>query len=65
MVLEADLAATKATLDETKGYLVTQTTRLEKALSKIDGDKGSLERAKDALAVALAQLEETDARQHA
>jgi CheY-like chemotaxis protein len=61
-VLEADLAATRYSLDETKGHLVTQTTRLEKATTKIDADKTSLDRAKDALAVALSQIEEAESR---
>ena len=61
-VLEADFAATKHTLDETKTHLVTQTQRLEKASAKIEADKTSLDRAKDALAVALSQIEEAEAR---
>jgi hypothetical protein len=61
-MLEADLAATKHSLDETKGHLVTQTNRLDRASSKIEADKTSLDRAKDALAVALSQIEEAEAR---
>jgi DNA-binding response OmpR family regulator len=61
-ILEADLAATRYSLDETKGHLVTQTNRLDKATTKIDADKTSLDRAKDALAVALSQIEEAESR---
>jgi len=61
-ILEADLAATRYSLDETKGHLVTQTNRLDKATTKIEADKTSLDRAKDALAVALSQIEEAESR---
>ncbi|MCL2777205.1 MAG: response regulator [Polyangiaceae bacterium] len=61
-MLEADLAATKAAHDEIKEQLLTQTGRLDKALAKIEADKSSLDRAKDALTVALAQIEEAEAR---
>ena len=60
--LEADLAATRYSLDETKGHLVTQTNRLERASAKIEADRSSLDRAKDALAVALTQIEEAESR---
>ena len=61
-ILEADLAATRYSLEETKGHLVTQTNRLDKATTKIEADKTSLDRAKDALAVALSQIEEAESR---
>ena len=42
--------------------LATRSAALEKASAKIDADRASLDRAKDALAVALAQIEEAEAR---
>jgi chromosome segregation ATPase len=59
---EADLARARADLDQTKGKLDDQSSRADKAASKWEADKQSLERAKDALAVALAQIEDTEAR---
>ena len=53
IVLEADLSSTRQALDETRGVLSTKSTALERATSKIDADRASLDRAKDALAVAL------------
>ncbi len=62
VTLEADFAAARYSLDETKIHLVTQTSRLEKVSAKIEADKTSLDRAKDALAVALSQIEEAESR---
>jgi hypothetical protein len=39
-----------------------ETARADRAFSKWDADRTSLERAKDALAVALAELDEAEAR---
>ena len=42
--------------------LSTKSNALEKATSKIEADRVSLDRAKDALAMALVSIEEADAR---
>jgi chromosome segregation ATPase len=60
--LETDLAAAREDLGQTKEKLEGESSRANKAASKWDADKQSLERAKDALAVALAQIEDTEAR---
>jgi hypothetical protein len=41
---------------------VQETGRADRATAKWEADKTSLDRAKDALAVALAQIEEAEAR---
>ena len=61
-VLEAELASTRQELTETTQAHVTQKTRAEGAFTKWESDRASLERAKDALAVALAQIEEAETR---
>jgi CheY-like chemotaxis protein len=60
--LEQELGALREELDETRKNLVRETSRATRALAKWDADKASLERAKDALAVALSQLDEAEAR---
>ena len=45
-----------------KQKLATESSRADKAHAKWDADRQSLERAKDALAVALAQIEEAEGR---
>jgi CheY-like chemotaxis protein len=60
--LESDLAAARQDLGQTKEKLDGESSRANKAASKWEADKQSLERAKDALAVALAQIEDTEAR---
>jgi CheY-like chemotaxis protein len=61
-VLEGDLAAARADLASTKDRLSSETVRADKAAAKWESDRQSLERAKDALAVALSQIEEAEAR---
>jgi DNA-binding response OmpR family regulator/chromosome segregation ATPase len=62
----ADGAAAKATLEgtlaEREAQLKTETARADRAQAKWNADKQSLDRAKDALAVALAQIEEAEGR---
>jgi CheY-like chemotaxis protein len=60
--LEADLASARTELGETKSRLVGESSRADKAQAKWEADRQSLERAKDALAVALAQIEEAEGR---
>jgi len=60
--LEADLGSVRDDLQSTQQRLAVQTARADRAFAKWDADRISLERAKDALAVVLAQLEETEAR---
>jgi DNA-binding response OmpR family regulator/DNA repair exonuclease SbcCD ATPase subunit len=60
--LEIDLSSVRGELQSTQSRLETQTARVERAFAKWDADKASLERAKDALAVALSQLDEAEAR---
>ncbi len=60
--LEADLAGAQKELVEVRQRLVGQSTRADKAQAKWEADRQSLERAKDALAVALAQIEEAEER---
>ena len=62
----ADTSAAKATLESSLAdrvaKLETETSRANRAQSKWDADRASLDRAKDALAVALAQIEEAEDR---
>ena len=60
--MEIDLSAARGELSDTRGKLDTETARNARALMKWDSDKTALERAKDALAVALAQIEDTESR---
>lgn len=60
--LESDGDGLRRELHETQVRLARETKRAETAYAKWNADKTSLERAKDALAVALAQIEETDTR---
>jgi CheY-like chemotaxis protein len=62
MAMEIDLAAARGELSDTRGKLDTETARNARALVKWESDKTALERAKDALAVALSQIEETETR---
>jgi chromosome segregation ATPase len=63
IALEEELGTLRNELDETRKSLVRESSRATRALAKWDADKASLERAKDALAVALSQLDEAEARQ--
>lgn len=64
--LRTELAATRESLGtelgETRSALKDEQERNRNAVSKWEQDRGSLERAKDALAAALAQIEETEGR---
>jgi len=60
--LDADLESLREELGRTKEELLGESLRAGKAAAKWEADKHSLERAKDALAVALAQIEETEGR---
>jgi CheY-like chemotaxis protein len=59
---EANLAATKQELTEARGANEAGRAKTAKAQTKWAEDRSSLERAKDALAAALAQLEEIEGR---
>ena len=59
---EAELASANRELVEVNQRLVGQSARVDRAQSKWQADRQSLERAKDALAVALAQIEEAEER---
>jgi chromosome segregation ATPase len=59
---EANLAATREELRDSIASLGTERAKTDKAKAKWTGDKASLERAKDALAAALAQLDEIESR---
>jgi len=61
-VLEAEGAALRQDLGETKQKLAGESSRADKATAKWEADRQSLDRAKDALAVALAQIEEAEGR---
>jgi CheY-like chemotaxis protein len=61
-VLDSDLASVRGDLERTREKLASESERAHKATTKWDADKQSLERAKDALAVALAQIEEAEGR---
>jgi CheY-like chemotaxis protein len=60
--LEAELSSTQNDLGDTRQRLTAESARAERSAAKWEADRQSLERAKDALAVALAQIEETEAR---
>jgi CheY-like chemotaxis protein/chromosome segregation ATPase len=60
--LETTLAGVREELGQTKEKLEGESARAAKATSKWEADKQSLERAKDALAVVLAQIEDTEGR---
>jgi CheY-like chemotaxis protein len=60
--LDAELATAQEEVAETKQRLTTETARADKLQTKWQDDRQSLERAKDALAVALSQIEEAEER---
>jgi chromosome segregation ATPase len=60
--LEAELVVARQDLGETKQKLATESARAERAQAKWEADRQSLERAKDAMAVALSQIEEAEGR---
>ena len=59
---EAELASAREELGQTKEKLEGESSRATRAVSKWEADRQSLERAKDALAVVLAQIEDTEGR---
>jgi predicted nucleic acid-binding Zn-ribbon protein len=61
-LLEAEGAATRGELAQTRDTLGSEKSRADRAHSKWDQDRQALDRAKDALAVALAQIEEAENR---
>jgi DNA-binding response OmpR family regulator/chromosome segregation ATPase len=60
--LESDLARRQADLTETKQKLAEQTQKVETVATKWAENRASLDQAKDALAAAVAQIEEAEAR---
>jgi DNA-binding response OmpR family regulator/chromosome segregation ATPase len=60
--LDVDLSTVRGELESTQKRHDTEKARADRAFAKWDADRTSLERAKDALAVALAQLDEAEAR---
>ncbi len=61
-VAESKAAALQAELEGLRRDLARESSRAARALAKWDADRTSLERAKDALAVALSQIDEAEAR---
>jgi CheY-like chemotaxis protein len=59
---EAELVVARQDLGETKQKLAAESARAERAHAKWEADRQSLERAKDAMAVALSQIEEAEGR---
>ena len=59
---ETQLAATKADLADTRDKLNQHTQRLDTATTKWEQNRRTLDQAKDALAAALAQIEEAESR---
>jgi CheY-like chemotaxis protein len=59
---EAELTTARQEVIEMKQRLMGETARADKGQAKWQADRQSLERAKDALAVALAQIEEAEER---
>jgi CheY-like chemotaxis protein len=60
--VELDFSATAGELEQTRAALLRDGEILMRARIKLQGDRGSLERAKDALAAALAQIDEIEGR---
>jgi CheY-like chemotaxis protein len=60
--LEVDLSGVRGDLQDTRSKLDAEAARLQKAVAKWEADRATLERAKDALAVALAQVDEVEGR---
>ncbi len=61
-VLEIEASSARRDLESAQKVLHVETARADRAFAKWDADRTSLERAKDALAVALAELDEAEAR---
>jgi DNA-binding response OmpR family regulator/predicted nucleic acid-binding Zn-ribbon protein len=60
--LDLDLSSARGGMEAVQRRLDGETARADRAFAKWDADRTSLERAKDALAVALAELDEAEAR---
>jgi CheY-like chemotaxis protein len=60
--LEAELVVARQDLAETRQKLAGESSRADRAQAKWEADRQSLERAKDAMAVALSQIEEAEGR---
>jgi CheY-like chemotaxis protein len=60
--LESEIAEAHREIGETRQKLAAESSRADKAHAKWEGDRQSLERAKDALAVALQQIEDAEGR---
>ena len=60
--MEIDLAGVRGELSDTRNQLDTETARAARAFAKWESDRSSLDKAKDALAVALQQIEDAEAR---
>jgi CheY-like chemotaxis protein/chromosome segregation ATPase len=63
-VLEREHHTLRGALGEAQQRLEAEASRAERVRAKWDADRQSLERAKDALAVALSQIEDTENRPH-
>ncbi len=62
VVLEAETAALRTELSESKTAHAREAARADKAYAKWESDRAALERAKDALAVVLSQIEDAEGR---
>jgi len=62
VTLEQSEAGLRAELAASRDQHARERQRADRATSKWESDRASLDRAKDALAVALAQIEETEGR---
>ena len=60
--MEIDLSGARGELSDTRHQLDTETARAARAFAKWESDRTSLDRAKDALAVALQQIEDAESR---
>ena len=60
--MEIDLSGARGELSDTRRQLDTETARAARAFAKWESDRASLDKAKDALAVALQQIEEAESR---
>jgi CheY-like chemotaxis protein len=60
--LETESEAVRQDLEQTRQRLGGETSRADRAVAKWDADRQSLERAKDALAFVLSQIEEAEGR---
>jgi hypothetical protein len=60
--MEIDLSGARGELSDTRNQLDTETARAARAFAKWESDRTSLDKAKDALAVALQQIEDAESR---